>query len=229
MKFLIEFALNDNDKRLLIVLLFILVFLFLIIGLLGALIRFITIKFGERMNYEVHDAVIYRVISTPEQLKKYGHIKNNRYLVKKSVVPFLIALVSLVVWIIYSTITGIWARDYFADFGTLFYNFDWSNSDNYATLWGMTLLARWPDVISSPTWYNELWGSYILVPLWLTSIIWYAVVIQGYLARALKLNKLAHSIFEKNLDDFNYFDDVKNSSGPLPPKKNENENQNKPQ
>lgn len=217
MNFLIDFALNENDKRLLIILLFFLVFIFLIIGLIGTLIRLVTIKFGRRMDYEVHEAVVYRVISTPEQLKKYGNIKNNRYLIKSCVIPFLIALGSLLLWIIYSTIYGIWARDYFGEFSTMLFNFDWSNPDNYATLWGVTLLAKWPELASSPTWVAEYWGSYLLVPLWLTSIIWYAVVIQGYLARAVRLNKLSHSIFEKSLEDFNYFDDIKNSSGPVPP------------
>lgn len=220
MKFFVEFALNENDKRLMIILLFIMVFLFLIVGLIGMLIRFVTTKFGKRMDYEVHEAVVFRVISSPEQLKKYGNIKNNRYLVRSSVIPFLIGLASLLLWIIYSTVYGVWARDYFGEFSTLFFNFDWSNSENYVNFWGLTLLARWPNAISSPTWVNEYWGSYLLVPLWLTAIIWYAVVIQGYLARALRLNKLSHSIFEKSLEDFNYFDDVKNSSGPVPPQDN---------
>lgn len=220
MKFFVEFALNENDKRLMIILLFIMVFLFLIVGLIGMLIRFVTTKFGKRMDYEVHEAVVFRVISSPEQLKKYGNIKNNRYLVRSSVIPFLIGLASLLLWIIYSTVYGVWARDYFGEFSTLFFNFDWSNPENYVNFWGLTLLARWPNAISSPTWVNEYWGSYLLVPLWLTAIIWYAVVIQGYLARALRLNKLSHSIFEKSLEDFNYFDDVKNSSGPVPPQDN---------
>lgn len=220
MRFFVEFALNENDKRLMIILLFIMVFLFLIVGLIGMLIRFVTTKFGKRMDYEVHEAVVFRVISSPEQLKKYGNIKNNRYLVRSSVIPFLIGLASLLLWIIYSTVYGVWARDYFGEFSTLFFNFDWSNPENYVNFWGLTLLARWPNAISSPTWVNEYWGSYLLVPLWLTAIIWYAVVIQGYLARALRLNKLSHSIFEKSLEDFNYFDDVKNSSGPVPPQDN---------
>lgn len=226
MKFLVEFALNENDKRLLIILLFILVFLFIIVGMIGMLIRFITIKFGRRMDYEVHEAVVYRVISSPEQLKKYGNIKNNRYLVRTSVIPFLIALFSLLMWVVYSIVYGIWTRDYFAEFSTLFYNFDWGNPDNYVNFWGLTLLAKWPEAVSTPTWINEYWGSYILVPLWLTAIIWYAIIIQGYIARALRLNKLSHSIFEKSLEDFNYFDDVKNSSGPFPP---QDKNQNTPQ
>lgn len=228
MRYLIDFALNENDKRLLIILLFIMVFLFIIIGLIGALIRYVTIKFGRRMDYEVHEATVLRVIQTPEQLKKYGKIKNNRYLIRATLPPFLIAVVSLLVWITYSTIYGIWSRDYFGEFSTLLFSFDWGNPDNYVNFWGLTLLARWPSLSSSPTWINAYWGSYILVPMWLTSIIWYAVVIQGFLARWSRLNKLSHSIFEKSLEDFNYFDDLNKNPGPTPPPSN-NEKSNNPQ
>lgn len=53
MKTFIDFAMNENDKRLLIVLLFILVFLFLIIGLIGALIRLLPFVLAKEwiMNY----------------------------------------------------------------------------------------------------------------------------------------------------------------------------------
>lgn len=223
MKTFIDFAMNENDKRLLIVLLFILVFLFLIIGLIGALIRFVTIRFGKRMDYELHEVLIYRVISTPEQLKKYGNIKNNRYLVRKCTPPFLIAFLSLIVWIAYSVVYGQWARDYFKEFSTLLFTFDWGNPDNFVNFWGLNLLAKWPDLLNSPTWYNEYWGSYILVPLWLVAISWYVVVIQAYLARWSRVNKLSHSVFEQGLDNFNYYDDMKKGN-PLPPNPPQNSN-----
>ncbi len=209
MKSLVDFSLNESDKRLLIILLIVMIFLFIIIGLIGALIRSITIRFGKRMDYEVHEVVILRVITTPEQLKKYGRVKNNRQLIRMAVFPFLVGLLSLLIWIIYSTIYGVWSRNYFSEFSTLLFNFDWNNPNNFANFWGLNLLAKWPDLISSPTWYNEYWGSYVLVPLWIITIVWYLVVIQAYLARAARLNKLSHSIFEKSLDDFNYFDDMK--------------------
>ena len=209
MRFLVDFTLSENDKRLLIVLLCILVLLFIIVGLIGVLIRFVTIRFSKRMDYEVHEAVVYRVISSPEQLRKYGDEKNNRFLIKTSLIPFFIGLFSLLIWIIYSAVYHSWARNYFGEFSTLLVNFDWGNPDNYAVFWGINLLRQWPAVVSTPTWVGEFWGSYLLVPLWLTAIIWYAVVIQAYIARAIRLNRLCHSIFEKSLEDFNYFEDDK--------------------
>lgn len=103
------------------------------------------------------------------------------------------------------------------------FTFDWGNPDNFVNFWGLNLLAKWPDLLNSPTWYNEYWGSYILVPLWLVAISWYVVVIQAYLARWSRVNKLSHSVFEQGLDNFNYYDDTKKDN-PLPPNPPQNSN-----
>lgn len=213
---LVDFTLTDNDKKLLVVLLFVLILLFIVVGLLGWLIRFVSVRFEGRMDYEIHDAVVYRVIQSPEQLRKYGRKKNNRLYVKANLIPFFVAIASLLVWIIYSAIDHSWARNYFGEFSTLLFNFDWSNENCHTVVWGIRVLSRWPDLVSSPHWVNACWGSYLLVPLWLIAIIWYAVNTQAYIARELQLNKRMHTVFEKSLDDFNYFDDVK-AQGGVPP------------
>jgi len=51
--FFVDFTLSDNDKKLLIVLLFVLILLFIIVGLIGWLIRFVTVRFEGRMDYEI--------------------------------------------------------------------------------------------------------------------------------------------------------------------------------
>lgn len=215
-------SLSESDKRLLIILLIIALLFFLLLGCLGMLLRKITSMMSKRMDYEIHDAVVYRVIQTPEQLKKYGIKKNNALFFKQSTPAFLILLVSLIIYIIYGFVTNIWGRDYWGEFGTLFYEFDWGNPDNYANFFGLTLLSKFPELKSSPTWVNEFWPSYVLMPLWIASLIVYLLACQGYLARAYLLNKRSHSVFEKNLDDFNFFDDIKaNSTAPLPPNDSE--------
>lgn len=213
---LVDFTLTDNDKKLLVVLLFVLILLFIVVGLLGWLIRFVSVRFEGRMDYEIHDAVVYRVIQSPEQLRKYGRKKNNRLYVKANLIPFFVAIASLLVWIIYSAIDHSWARNYFGEFSTLLFNFDWSNENCHTVVWGVRVLSRWPDLISSPHWVNAYWGSYLLVPLWLVAIVWYAINTQAYLARAIRLNKRCHTVFEKSLDDFNFFDDVKQGKNPFP-------------
>lgn len=230
MRTFVEFTLNDSDKRLLIVLLFVLVLLFIIVGLIGYLVRFVSQRMAGRMDYEIHDAVIHRVIANPNQLRKYGAAKNNNLFVKACVPPMIIGLTSLIVYIIYSSVYSSWARDYFSEFGTLLFTWNWGDEGNYAYIFGIKLLAKWPELEHSPEWHNEYWGSYLLVPLWLVAIGWYLVACQGYLVRGVRLNKRCHTVFEKSLDDFNYFDDIKASSGPVPPVNNQqNDNGNKPQ
>lgn len=203
---LIDVSLNESDRRLLIVLLIILVLLLVIIGLVGMLIRHVTNVLSKRMDNEIHDVVVYRVVGDPKSLKKYGNIKNNRLFFRQALVPFLIALVSLLIYIIYSATTNSWTEDYFGAFSTLLFKWDWSNPDNYGVFWGMTLLTKWPDLIATPSWHWDYWASYLLVPLWLTSIIYYAIVVQAYIARLSLLHKRCRSVYEKNLDGFKFYD-----------------------
>ncbi len=212
MRTFVSVTLNDSDRRLLIILLVIALIVFLLIGALGMLIRYLNKRMSRRMDYEIHDAVVYRVIQTPEQLSKYGRAKNRQLFWKQASPAYLIAIASLIFYIAYSLICKNWKEDYWGNFSTLFYQFDWGNPDNYANVFGITLLAKWPEAIRVPSWHNEYWASYILVPLWIISVIYYLVACQAFLARAFLLNKRTHTVFEKNLDDFNFFDDIKNGA-----------------
>ena len=209
MRYYVEFALSENDKRLLFILLIVFLIIFLLLGLIGVLIRTISKVFSRRMDYEIHEAVTNRVITTPEQLKKYGRVKNNRLFFKQAIPPFIILAVSLLMYLVYSFATGIWGEDYFGHFSSLLYTWDWGNPENYAEFWGLTLLRRCPPLLNEPHFVAEYWGSYILVPLWLTAITYYLVIIQAYVARAMMLEKRSHTVFEKSLEDFNYFTDTK--------------------
>ena len=95
MRYYVEFALSENDKRLLFILLIVFLIIFLLLGLLGVLIRTISKAFSRRIDYEIHEAVTNRVITTPEQLKKYGRAKNNRLFFKQAIPPFIILAASL--------------------------------------------------------------------------------------------------------------------------------------
>jgi hypothetical protein len=213
---LIDISLNETDRRLLIVLLIVLILFFVLLGLLGMLIRWISIEFAKRMDYELHDVVVYRVIQDPRSLRKYGLIKNNRVLFKQAIAPFIIAFVSLILYLVYSSVTGQWAEDHFTEFSTLFFNFNWSDPKIYANFWGMTLLTRWPDWIPSagPMWVSDFWASYLLVPMWLVSAVYFAVDIQAFVARLVMLERRCRTVFNKSLDGYNYYDTVSiNSPG----------------
>ena len=211
MRTLVEFALSENDKRLLFILLIVFLIIFLILGLIGVLMRTISKSFSRRIDYEIHEAVTSRVITTPEQLKRYGAAKNNRLFFKQAIPPFIILAVSLLMYLVYSFASGIWGEDYFGHFSSLLYTWDWANPENYAEFWGLNLLRRWPPLLNEPHFVAEYWGAYILVPLWVTAIVYYLIVIQAYVSRAIMLERRSHTVFEKSLEDFNYFNDKKDA------------------
>ena len=204
----VEMTLSQNDKRLLFVLLIVFVILFVLLGLIGALIRKVSTTFAARMDYEIHEAVTRRVIETPEQLKRYGRAKNRRRFFIEAIPPFCIALLSLLIYLVTSFATGIWARDYFKEFTSLFFVWDWASPTIHTKLFGIDVISDFPPLLHGPQFFVEELPSYILVPVWCTSIIYYIVVIQAYVARSSMLNKRAHTVFEKSLEGFNHFDDI---------------------
>jgi hypothetical protein len=201
----IEVSMSDNDRKLLIVLMVILVLLFILLGLIGMLIRFTMQQQAKRIDTYMHDPVVYRVVADPEHFRKYGYRVNNRLLYHQALVPFILAGVSLIFYIIYAAVTGAWAEDYFGHCSTLFFTWKWNDPAIYANFWGVTLLTRWPDLQSAPAPKAAYWASYILVPLWLTSIVYYLVVIQAYFSRFLMINRRSRTIYEKSLEGYNFY------------------------
>lgn len=217
----IEVSMSENDRKLLIVLMVLLILVFILLGLLGMLIRFVMIQQGKRMDYYMHDPVVYRVIADPEHFKKYGFIQNNRLFYHQAIPPFIIALLSLLFYIVYGAITKEWTADYFGRFSTLFFRFDWANESNFATFWGVKLLAKWPSLVTdqwggAPTFVPAYWASYILVPLWLVASIYYLVDVQAYIARSITISRRASTVYEKSLEGYNYYDTMTQSSQGIP-------------
>lgn len=216
MRSFVDLTLNENDKKLLFIFLFIFIILFIILGLIGVLIRRISKLMASRMDYEIHEAVTYRVITTPGQLRKYGRAKNRRRFFIESLPVFGIIVASALTYVVNSLITGSWADDYFGNFGKLFYQWDWANEDNFVTFWGLKLLAQWPPVSNVPTFTLEHLGSYVLCVLWILAIIYFVVVTQAFISRAFMLNRRCHTVFGKSLEGFNYFQDDKEKGAPIP-------------
>ena len=209
---------NESDKKLLIIAIVFLVILLLLLGLLGMAIRQVTASFGKQIDQEIHDVVVYRIIDNPKDLFCYGWKKNNRRFFKESLPAFLIFAISLILYITYSAITGNWHEDYLGHFSTLFWTWDWNDPSIWSNFWGLTLLSSWPPLVSSPHWVNEYWASYLLVPLWSASIIYFALVTQAWIARFIYLNRRTKTVYEKTLEGFNFYDQEKGAeTAPLKP------------
>jgi len=222
--FLVEITMSENDRKMLIVLLVLLVLVFILIGLVGMLIRAILILQGKKIDNYMHDPVVYRVIADPAHFKKYGIATNHRLLYKEAMPAFIIGFISLAFYIIYSLIVASkpnmgWNQNYFAEFGDLLYTWKWDDPDSHAVFWGISVLSKWPPFENTPHWVNDHWASYVLVPLWITAIVYYAICIQAYIARMIVIFRRARTVYAKSLEGYNYYDTMpKNDFGaPIDP------------
>lgn len=213
MRAFVDVTLSQSDKRLIFIFLFVFIIIFILIGLIGVVIRRITKLMETRMDYEIHEAVIKRVISTPEQLRKYGSIKNRRRFFLESIPVFCIIIASVIAYLVNSFVTGKWADTYFANFGDLFYQWDWDNAV-MVKVFGFEVLSEWPAVSNAPHIEVAHIGSYVLCLLWILAMVYLAIVTQAFIARGFLLNRRCHTVFGKSLEGFNYFQDDKEKGAP---------------
>ena len=197
--------LSENDQRVLIAFIFAIVLLFVIIGLLGSLIVRTMRWQGKKCDTLVSDVVTNHIVKTPHQLRSYAAKKNTRYFIKQAWIPIIIIIIGVAVLLIRNAIVKDWTYDPFnkdKGFGTLLFLWDFAAEENYTTVFGVRLLAKWPALINKPHFVVEAIWCYVHVSFVITGAIWYFVVAQAYLARTIRGFKLSKMVFEKSLDGF---------------------------
>lgn len=204
LNFLIQ--LTETDKRILIALCLVLILVFVLIGLMGSLIIRTMRWQGRKCDTLVSDVVVYKIVTTPKQLKKYARKKNGRYFLKQAWLPLLFVTLGAIALIIHNIVYKNWAYNPFNSndgFGTLLFLWDFNDPDSYTTIFGLKVLAKWPPLYNQPHVTMDAIYSYIGVPLIIIGGLWYIVVAQAYLARTIRASKLCKQVFEKSLEGVN--------------------------
>ena len=196
--------LSENDKRVIIAIFLILILVFVLIGLIGSLIVR-TMKWqGQKCDTLVSDVVTNHIVTTPTQLRNYARKKNARYFIKQAWIPILLILTGVLIIIIRDAVKQDWSYNPFNTndgFGTLLFICDFDNAQ-YATIFGIKLLADWPPFIA-PHFEQAALVSYFAIPPLIIGACWYLVAAQAYLARTIRAYHLSKKVFEKSLEDFN--------------------------
>ena len=196
--------LSENDKRVIIAIFLILILVFVLIGLIGSLIVR-TMKWqGKKCDTLVSDVVTNHIVTKPMQLRIYARKKNARYFIKQAWIPILLILTGVLIIVIRDAIKQDWSYNPFTindGFGTLLFICDFDNAQ-YATIFGVTLIADWPPFIT-PHFEQAALVSYFAVPPFIIGCCWYLVAAHAYLARTIRAYSLSKTLFEKNLDGFN--------------------------
>ena len=221
-------SLSENDKRLLIALLLVLILVFVLIGYIGMLITRVMRWQGKMLDNLVADVLYTRVVTTRKHFFAYANKKNWRYFFKQSWIAIVIIAVSFLVLVIRNAIAKDFSYNPFdmeKGFGSLLFLWDFKNPDYYTKIFNITILASWPDLINKPHFVAEAWASYIFVPGIIIGGIWYLWAVQSFIARTLRMIRLSRTAFDKNLDNFNQNDAIANrlnnaANGQVPPSNN---------
>lgn len=220
--------LTENDKRVIIALLFAIILLFVIIGLLGSLIVR-TMKWqGKKCDTLVSDVVTNHIVKTPHQLRKYAAKKNIRHFIKQAWIPIIIILVGVATICIRNAIVKDWSYDILnfnngtkneggTGIGTLLFIWDFKDESAYTTIWGIKVLASWPPLINEPHFSVDAIWCYVYIACMVVGGTWYVIAAQAYLARTIRAIKLSKKVFEKSLENFDQNTPPQQANGPQMP------------
>ena len=197
--------LSENDKRIIIALLFAIIILFVLIGLLGSLVVRIMKWQGKKCDALINEVVVNRIVTTPRQLKSYARKKNSRYFIKQAWVPVILISIGAILLVIHNAVFKNWKYNPFNTndgFGTLLFAWDFGHIFTKPET-GTGILVNWPKLINEPHFESKALFSYFIVPCFVVGGLWYFFFAQGYLARTMRAHKLAKTVFDKSLDNYN--------------------------
>ena len=197
--------LSENDKRIIIAVLFAVIILFVLIGLLGSLVIRIMKWQGKKCDELINEVVVNRIVTTPHELKAYARKKNSRYFIKQAWIPVIFITVGVILLVIHNAVFNNWKYNPFNTndgFGTLLFAWDFGHIFTKPET-GTGILVNWPKLINEPHFEANAIFSYFIVPCFVLGGIWYFFIAQGYLARTLRAHKLAKTVFDKSLDNYN--------------------------
>ena len=209
---------TENDKRVIIALLFVIIIIFVLIGIIGS-IMIRTMKWqGKKCDTLVSDVVTNHIVKTPHQLRVYAAKKNIRLFIKQAWIGIIIILAGVATICIRNAIVKDWTYDPFNTtngFGTLLFTWDFNDPDIYSTFFGKwKVISDWPKLANQPHFATEAVWSYIYVPCVVIGGSWYMIAAQAYLARTIRGIKLSKKVFEKSLENFD-------QNTPTPPQNNQ--------
>ena len=197
--------LSENDRRIIIAVLFAIIIIFVLVGLLGSLVIRIMKWQGKKCDELISDVVVNRIVTTPAQLKSYARKKNSRHFIKQAWIPVVLILTGSILLIIHNAVFGKWNYNPFNTkdgFGSLFFVWDFGTIFTKPES-GAGVLVNWPKLINEPHFEAKALFSYFIVPCYIVGGVWYFFIAQGYLARTLRAHKLSKTVFDKSLENYN--------------------------
>lgn len=199
--------LTENDKRVLIALLLIIILLFVLIGYISLGIKKLMNFQGKRAEDMLYNVVKTKQVYSERQLRIYGIRKNWRLFFKQASKPMIILAVAWLLFLVDGILIeengflGINVWDYKTKgIGTLFFIHDWGAAPRGDFFFFKNVITGFPPIINKPHFEISAWFSYLFIPANLVGIVWLLIDVQAYIARTYRIFKISLTIFKKTLD-----------------------------
>ena len=191
--------LSENTKKALIVLFLVFIIIFVLIGYISLAIQGVMKKQGSKADEMLNNVVKAEYFDKEKSFKRFGWKKNIKVFFLEARIPFLILLGAWLAYLLYCLFTGKWGYNplnKYDGFGTLLFEFsNWPKEKFF----GINLVCGWPEVVTKPHFEVNAIFSYLFVPSNIVGILWFLYCTQAYIARSIRIRKIAHSIYRKKL------------------------------
>ena len=191
--------LSENTKKALIVLFLIFIIIFVLIGYISLAVEGVMKKQGSKADQMLSNVVKVEYFEKEKPFKKFAWKKNMKVFFLEARIPFLIILGSWLAYLLFCLFTGKWGynplnRD--DGFGSLLFQYsEWPKEKFF----GINIISGWPTVVRKPHFEAIAIFSYLFVPANLVAIGWFLFCTQAYIARSLRIRKIARGIYRKKL------------------------------
>lgn len=200
LSFLIK--LSENDKRILLFVLFLVVILLVLLGIIYDGIRLLIRTQGQEINRMMTPAYKSGAIANKKHFKQIARRKSHVYFYRKYRFTFLFGLLAFIIYGTVSLFYKHWLNifDYELEgFTTLFYILDMENAPR-ANFFGIEIINQFPEAISRPHFSALAIPSYILAPIFVYVFVSALILSLGLFSRTIAINKIARGLFTHTLE-----------------------------
>lgn len=193
--------LTESDKRILISLCLILILIFIIIGYVAKLVKYLIRVAGDYVEKSMYDILDADLIQDKKHFFKVSWEKNTRKFYFSARLPVIILILLLCVVLIYQTVIENYSWEFFS-----FY----LKEASFELLWptqkifGISLISDWPTITKASVFYFnkfDAWLTYLVFIIGIYAIIRFIICSTALLARNIRTIKVGNEYFKKDLDE----------------------------
>lgn len=190
---------TESDKRVLIALFILVLLIIIIFGYIEKLVAYIMHNQGLQIDTMMYDIIKTRVITEKKEFKKEAYRKSYVFFMKKSWISFIILAAFVAGMLIYGAAIGDPTCQYVGKaVNDITVGLTWPMGEFF----GMNIPINWPSISKAPdfTWSVDKYLALFFLVGMISSGIVYLVQCQALMARSLRVRKLCHTYFAKDLN-----------------------------